>query len=163
MQVWRNCQSFVWTDKWLTCLPECHVCFEVYTQLWTTFFMSRPGWTVAGLARAYCISLICIICSIRVASNGIFTAGTFHWLHLSSHWEDVSWAWSAVGESLPWPTYISCTRAPSPQPLCMKVDSDTQSAPLQCQNVLPQTWWLFSVQCLRLAGTGWADWSLCLQ
>jgi hypothetical protein len=112
----KKLPSFVWTDKWLICLPEFHVSFKVCTQ---------SGWTVTGLARIYCISLSCIMCSVPVASNGIFPAGTFRWLRLSYHWEDVSWAWSAAGESVPSPTYVVCTRAPSPQPLCMKVNSDS--------------------------------------
>jgi hypothetical protein len=39
MGVW----SFVWTDKWLICLPECHVSFKAFTQLWTAFFIFRSG------------------------------------------------------------------------------------------------------------------------
>jgi hypothetical protein len=33
MKLW----SFVWTDNWLICLPECHVC----TQLWTALLIFR--------------------------------------------------------------------------------------------------------------------------
>jgi hypothetical protein len=38
MQVWRL-SSFVWTDKWLICLPKCRLSFNVCTQLWTTFLI----------------------------------------------------------------------------------------------------------------------------
>jgi hypothetical protein len=35
----KKLSSFVWTDKWLICLPKCHVYFKVGTQLWTVFLI----------------------------------------------------------------------------------------------------------------------------
>jgi hypothetical protein len=43
MQVWRYLSRFFWTDKWFICLPKYHVSFKVCTQLWTPFFIFRPG------------------------------------------------------------------------------------------------------------------------
>jgi hypothetical protein len=39
----KKLSSFVWTDKWLICLPKCHVSFKACTQLWTAFFIFRSG------------------------------------------------------------------------------------------------------------------------
>jgi hypothetical protein len=35
----KRLSDFVSTDKWVICLPKCHVSFKVYTELWTEFFI----------------------------------------------------------------------------------------------------------------------------
>jgi hypothetical protein len=35
----KKLSSFVWTYKWLICLPKCHVSFKVCTQPWTVLFV----------------------------------------------------------------------------------------------------------------------------
>jgi hypothetical protein len=44
----KKLSSFVWTDKWLICLPKCHVFFKVCTQLWPVLVMKNAVfWDVA--------------------------------------------------------------------------------------------------------------------
>jgi hypothetical protein len=48
----KKLSSFVWTDKWLICLPKFNVSFKLCTQLWTAYF--DPDYPTAGLARIHC-------------------------------------------------------------------------------------------------------------
>jgi hypothetical protein len=50
--------SFAWTDKWLICLPKCHVSFKVRTQLWTALFIFWSRLNVTALVRVCCIIII---------------------------------------------------------------------------------------------------------
>jgi hypothetical protein len=35
----KKLSSFVWADKWLICLPKCHVSFKACNKLWRVFFI----------------------------------------------------------------------------------------------------------------------------
>jgi hypothetical protein len=54
----KKLSSSVHINKWLICLPKCHVTFKMCIQPWTTFFIFRLGLsdiriTVTGLAEVY--------------------------------------------------------------------------------------------------------------
>jgi hypothetical protein len=53
----KKLSNFVWTEKWLICLPKRLMCLFKYVvkcEQHFPFFVCRPGLTVPGLARVYC-------------------------------------------------------------------------------------------------------------
>jgi hypothetical protein len=63
---WKKLPNSLWTDKWLVCLPKCHVSFKICTQVRTEFFISHI--------------------SIRINSNGISEGLLYlHFLILHLH------------------------------------------------------------------------------